>query len=69
MATVMVGDEVTATVTMAGAVAGRWGGEVITVRQVTGRRAGVKHGAAFGFHLRLTPSSPSLGWQERRREA
>ena len=40
MAMVMVGDEVTATVTMAGAVAGRWGGEVITVRQVTGRKAG-----------------------------
>ena len=40
MAMVMVGDEVTAIVTMAGAVAGRWGGEVTTVRQVTGKTAG-----------------------------
>jgi hypothetical protein len=40
MVAVMAGDEVTAIVTMAGAVDGRWGGEVITVRQVTGRKAG-----------------------------
>ena len=32
--------EVTAIVTMAGAVVGRWGGEVTIVRQVIGRRAG-----------------------------
>ena len=37
---VMVGDEVTAIVTMAGAVVGRWGGEATTVRRVTGRKAG-----------------------------
>jgi hypothetical protein len=36
----MVGDEVMAIVTMAGAVVRRWGGEATTVRQVTGRRAG-----------------------------
>ena len=37
---VMVGDEVMAIVTMAGAVVGRSGGEVTTVRPVTGRKAG-----------------------------
>ena len=36
----MVGDEVMAIATMAGAVVGRWGGEVTTVRRVTGRKAG-----------------------------
>ena len=55
MVVVMVGDEVTAIVTMAGAVAGRWGGEVITVRQVTGRKAGA--------------NTVPVDWQERRREA
>ena len=40
MAMVMVGDEVMAIVTMAGAVVGRWDGEVTTVRRVTGRKAG-----------------------------
>ena len=40
MVVVMAGDEVTAIVTMAGAVVGRWGGEVTIVRQVIGRRAG-----------------------------
>ena len=35
-----VGDEVMAIATMAGAVVGRWGGEVTTVRRVTGRKAG-----------------------------
>jgi hypothetical protein len=34
-----VGDEVMA-ITMAGAVVGRWGGEVTIVRQVIGKRAG-----------------------------
>ena len=36
----MVGDEVMAIVTMAGAVVGRWDGEVTSVRRVTGRKAG-----------------------------
>ena len=58
MVAVMVGDEVTAIVTMAGAVVGRWGGEVTTVRRVTGRRAGANP-------ILTVP----LDWQEGRREA